>query len=96
VPYPPRNALPKPFKPFQVRTFSEFHRPPNKITVLEASCRAVTSSQRRSMGLTFRGAEYHRKTWWTKRTVKDGEACVIWSLGGKSKEVIGPKRVQTW
>lgn len=32
----------------------------------------------------------------SKRTVKDGEAMVLWTLGGKAKEVVGPARIRTW
>lgn len=47
------------------------------------------------MGRNFRGSEYLRSTWLSKRTVKDGEAMVMWSLGGKAREIVGPARVRT-
>lgn len=31
-----------------------------------------------------------------KRTIKSGECAVLWSLGGKSKEIQGPRRVRMW
>jgi len=31
-----------------------------------------------------------------KRTIKSGECAVLWSLGGKSKEIQGPQRVRMW
>ena len=33
------------------------------------------------MGRDFRDSSYYRRTWLSKRTIKDGEACVKWSLG---------------
>lgn len=48
------------------------------------------------MGRDFRDSSYFRRTWLSKRTVKDGEACVKWSLGGKATEVIGPMRCRTF
>lgn len=48
------------------------------------------------MGFDFRDSSYHRRTWFSKRTVKDGEACVKWSLGGKATEIVGPLRFRTF
>lgn len=48
------------------------------------------------MGLTFRGAGYHKKVRLGKRTIKDGEAAVIWSRNGRAREIIGPKLERLW
>ena len=48
------------------------------------------------MGIDFRDSSYYRRTWWSKRTVKDGEAAVKWSLGGKAREIVGPCRIRTF
>jgi hypothetical protein len=47
------------------------------------------------MGVDFRNGTYRRRVRLGKRTVKDGEAVVIWDRNGISREVIGPKLV-TW
>lgn len=47
------------------------------------------------MGVDFRNGSYRRRVRLGKRTVKDGEAVVIWDRNGISREVIGPKLV-TW
>jgi hypothetical protein len=48
------------------------------------------------MGLTFRHGEYARFVRIGGRTVKDGEAVVVWNNHGISLEIIGPKRISLW
>lgn len=48
------------------------------------------------MGIDFRRGDYSRRVWMGKRTVKTGEACVIWSQNGELREVIGPCLVRLW
>mmetsp|Transcript_20999 Transcript_20999/g.27227 ORF Transcript_20999/g.27227 Transcript_20999/m.27227 type:complete len:486 (+) Transcript_20999:107-1564(+) len=46
------------------------------------------------MGRNFRGSEYLKTTWISKRTVKDGEALIKWNYKGKATEIVGPARVR--
>ena len=43
------------------------------------------------MGFDFRGQHYRRYVRMGKRTIKDGEAAIIWARNGKCKEIVGPK-----
>jgi len=42
------------------------------------------------MGLDFRNGHYRRYVRFGKRTIKEGEAAVIWSRKGVQREIIGP------
>lgn len=42
------------------------------------------------MGVDFRSGRYLRRVILGKRTVKEGEAAVVWSRNGRAREVIGP------
>lgn len=42
------------------------------------------------MGIEFRDGSYLRRVAMGKRTIKEGEAAVIWSRNGRCREVIGP------
>jgi hypothetical protein len=42
------------------------------------------------MGLTFRSGTYRRHVNVGKRTIKDGEAALIWSRNGVAREIKGP------
>jgi hypothetical protein len=46
------------------------------------------------MGRDFRDGRYKRYVRLGKRTVKDGEAAVIWNMNGVSREVVGPRLVR--
>jgi len=46
------------------------------------------------MGRDFRDGRYKRYVKIGKRTVKDGEAAVIWNMDGVSHEVVGPRLVR--
>ncbi len=46
------------------------------------------------MGRDFRNGSYQRYVRLGKRTVKDGEAAVIWNISGVSREVVGPRLVR--
>lgn len=43
------------------------------------------------MGLEFRGGRYRRYVRMGKRTIKDGEAAVVWNRSGRSEEILGPR-----
>ena len=43
------------------------------------------------MGFDFRTGRYRRYVNFGKRTVKDGEAAIVWKRNGRCKQVIGPK-----
>lgn len=42
------------------------------------------------MGLGYRFGNYRRHVYFGKRTVKEGEACVVWSFNGTARQVLGP------
>jgi len=44
------------------------------------------------MGLTFRDGRYIRRVWMGKRTVKEGDAAAVWSLSGRHRQILGPRR----
>lgn len=46
------------------------------------------------MGRDFRDGNYKRYVKFGKRTIKDGEAAVIWNINGESREVVGPRLVR--
>jgi len=46
------------------------------------------------MGRDFRDKRYKRYVRVGKRTIKDGEAAVIWNINGASREVVGPRLVR--
>lgn len=46
------------------------------------------------MGVTFRSSNYLRFVRIGGRTVKDGEAAVVWNNNGVASEIIGPKRIR--
>jgi len=46
------------------------------------------------MGRNFRDSHYQRYVKFGKRTVKDGEAAVIWNMHGEAREVVGPRLVR--
>lgn len=48
------------------------------------------------MGVTFRSGSYVRFVRLGGRTIKDGEAAVIWNSQGISRLVVGPQRVTLW
>lgn len=48
------------------------------------------------MGLTIRRGNYKKRVRLGKRTVKDGEAAVIWSNNGRLRQVIGPSMEYMW
>jgi len=42
------------------------------------------------MGIEFRDGRYLRRVKFGKRTVKDGEAAVVWARNGAAREIVGP------
>lgn len=48
------------------------------------------------MGIDFRNGNYRRYVRFGKRTIKEGEAAVIWSRKGVQREVIGPSLQRLW
>jgi len=46
------------------------------------------------MGRNFRDSRYQRYVKLGKRTIKDGEAAVIWNMHGEAREVVGPRLVR--
>lgn len=48
------------------------------------------------MGVTFRSGEYVRFVRMGGRTIKDGEATVVWNNRGVATQIIGPQRVGLW
>lgn len=42
------------------------------------------------MGRDFRDSRYYRYCWIGKRTIKEGEACVVWNRKGAHRVVRGP------
>jgi len=46
------------------------------------------------MGLDFRRGNYRRYVRFGKRTVKDGEACAVWDMYGRHRQVVGPALVR--
>ncbi|KAL7576938.1 hypothetical protein ACA910_006695 [Epithemia clementina (nom. ined.)] len=48
------------------------------------------------MGVTFRSGDYVKFVRFGHRTVKDGEAAVVWNARGELSEVVGPRRVTLW
>lgn len=48
------------------------------------------------MGVTFRSGNYVRFVRLGGRTIKDGEAAMIWNSQGISRLVVGPQRVTLW
>lgn len=45
------------------------------------------------MGLLYRYGTYHKQVLFSGRTIKDGEAAVVWNRFGEHEEIIGPRRV---
>eukprot|EP00475_Leptophrys_vorax_P015775 TRINITY_DN2210_c0_g1_i1.p1 TRINITY_DN2210_c0_g1~~TRINITY_DN2210_c0_g1_i1.p1 ORF type:complete len:447 (-),score=108.41 TRINITY_DN2210_c0_g1_i1:72-1412(-) len=44
------------------------------------------------MGIEFRDGRYLKRVWMGKRTVKEGEAAAVWSLSGRHRQIVGPRR----
>lgn len=45
------------------------------------------------IGLQFRTGNYERRVKWGKRTIKAGEAAVVWDRRGRAHEIVGPRLV---
>jgi flagellar motility protein MotE (MotC chaperone) len=48
------------------------------------------------MGFTFRDGNYQRRVYFGKRTIKQGECAMIWSLSGNCEKVYGPRLKRLW